>query len=147
MQWNDPVLRSTPLTELKGVGPKTAELFLKIGVSSQEELLRCYPRDYDVYEEPVTAGAVTAGTKNAVLGRVRNKPTVKRFGGNSITMLMLSGPDGNLQVNWFHMPYLRNTLHAGRDYVFRGMVTERNGRKILQHPEVYDPEEYDLLCR
>ena len=140
-------MRSTPLTELKGVGPKTAELFLKIGVSSQEELLRCYPRDYDIYEEPVAAGEAVAGEKNAVLGRVRNKPTVRRFGSNSITMLMLSGTDGSLQINWFHMPYLRNTLHTGKDYIFRGMVIEKNGRRIMQHPEVYEPEEYRVLCR
>ena len=140
-------MRSTPLTELKGVGPKTAELFLKIGISSQEELLRCYPRDYDVFEEPVPAGSVITGVKNAVLGRIRQKPSVKRFGNNSITMLTLSDSNGTLQVNWFHMPYLRNTLHIGKDYVFRGIVLEKNGRRILQHPELFDPDEYRTLCR
>ena len=138
-------MNSTPLTELNGVGPKTAELFLRIGVSSQEELLRCYPRDYDVFEEPVTVGSVVPGEKNAVLARVRQKPSVKRFGNNSITMLMFSDTDGALQANWFHMPYLRNILHAGKDYIFRGLVTSKNGRLILQHPEVYDPEEYRKL--
>ncbi len=147
LQLNKKVLNNTPLTELNGVGPKTAELFLKIGISSQEELLRCYPRDYDVFEDTVTAGSVIVGKKNAVLGRVRQKPTVRRFGNNSITMISLSDPDGVLQVNWYHMPYLRNTLHVGKDYVFRGTVLEKNGRNILQHPEVYSPEEYTAMSR
>ena len=138
-------MNHTPLTELNGVGPKTAELFLRIGVSSQEELLRCYPRDYDTFEEPVSVSSVIPGEKNAVLARVRQKPVVKRFGNNSITMLILSDAGGVLQTNWFHMPYLRNTLHTGKDYVFRGMVSSKNGRLILQHPEVYDPEEYAAL--
>ena len=43
----------TPLRELKGVGDKTEKLFLKIGITTTEELLRYYPRTYDVYEEPV----------------------------------------------------------------------------------------------
>ena len=137
----------TPLTGLKGVGPKTAELFLKIGVSSQEELLRCYPRDYDIFEAPVACGSVTPGQKNAVFARVRQKASVKRFGNNSITMLVLSDPEGTLQVNWFHMPYLRNTLQTGKDYVFRGMVLSKGGRLILQHPEVYTPDEYTMLSQ
>ena len=43
----------TPLRELKGVGDKTEKLFQKIGITTTEELLRYYPRTYDVYEEPV----------------------------------------------------------------------------------------------
>ena len=140
-------MNSTPLTELNGVGPKTAELFRKIGVSSQEELLRCYPRSYESFSDPVTPDAVVPGEKNAVFARVRQKPAVKRFGNNSITMLILSDASGVLQANWFHMPYLRNTLQPGKDYVFRGIVTVKNGRFILQHPEVYEPEEYRMLCR
>lgn len=43
----------TPLRELKGVGEKTEKLFRKIGITTADELLRYYPRTYDVYEEPV----------------------------------------------------------------------------------------------
>ena len=43
----------TPLRELKGVGDKTEKLFQKIGITTTEELLRYYPRTYDIYEEPV----------------------------------------------------------------------------------------------
>ena len=43
----------TPLRELKGVGEKTEKLFQKIGITTAEELLRYYPRTYDIYEEPV----------------------------------------------------------------------------------------------
>ena len=40
----------TPLRELKGVGEKTEKLFQKIGITTAEELLRYYPRTYDIYE-------------------------------------------------------------------------------------------------
>ena len=99
-------MKRTPLTDLKGVGPKTAELVRKIGISSQEELLRWYPRDYESYEPPVSCGEVKVWEKNAVFGTIRQKPSVRRFGNNSITMARLSDPTGELQLNWFHMPYL-----------------------------------------
>ena len=35
-----------PVTYLKGVGPKRAEIFRKIGVETVYDLLCCYPRDY-----------------------------------------------------------------------------------------------------
>ncbi|MBR2562036.1 MAG: ATP-dependent DNA helicase RecG [Eubacterium sp.] len=135
----------TPLTDIKGVGPKTAELFRKMNISSKEELLHMFPRDYDAYEPAVGPGEVTVGQKNAVLARIRNKPSVKRFGSQSITMVYLEDHSGRLQVNWFHMPYLRNMISIGKDYVFRGQVIEKNGRRIMQHPELLSPEEYRTL--
>ena len=41
------------LTELKGVGKKTAELFARVGVETLEDLVHYYPRSYEVYEAPV----------------------------------------------------------------------------------------------
>lgn len=107
--------------------------------------MRWYPRDYESYEPPVSCGEVKVWEKNAVFGTIRQKPSVRRFGNNSITMARLSDPTGELQLNWFHMPYLRNTLPVGRGCVFRGMVIEKNGRRILQHPQVYEPQAYDKL--
>ena len=135
----------TPLRELQGLGPRTEELFRKIGISSQEELLRVFPREYDAYLEPYAPGDVPAGAVHAVCGRLRAKPTVRRFSRTVITMARFDDRQGSLQLNWFHMPYLRNSLHPGRDYVFRGPVIEKNGRKIMEHPEVFRPEEYALL--
>ena len=55
----------TPLRELKGVGEKTEKLFQKIGITTAEELLRYYPRTYDIYEEPVEiASAEEDKTRN-----------------------------------------------------------------------------------
>ena len=39
------------LRTLKGVGEKTEKLLEKAGIFSVEELLRYYPRNYDVYGE------------------------------------------------------------------------------------------------
>ena len=68
----------TPLRELKGVGEKTEKLFQKIGITTAEELLRYYPRTYDIYEEPVEGMA----------GTVRN--TIK-ITGDSVFEIIKSG--------------------------------------------------------
>ena len=41
------------ITELKGIGAKTAENFNRLSVYTVSDLVGLYPRDYDVYHEPV----------------------------------------------------------------------------------------------
>ena len=48
MDWNDSVMT------VKGVGPKTAALMGKLGITTVGELLEYYPVSYDSYEAPVT---------------------------------------------------------------------------------------------
>ena len=43
----------TPLTDIKGVGEKTAALFSHKGIFTAGDLIRFYPRDYEFYEPPV----------------------------------------------------------------------------------------------
>ena len=40
------------ITELKGIGEKSAQCFSRLNVYTVEDLVGLYPRDYDVYEEP-----------------------------------------------------------------------------------------------
>lgn len=42
------------IREIKGIGEKTEALFQKLGVNTAGDLLRFYPRAYDIYEDPVT---------------------------------------------------------------------------------------------
>ena len=51
----------TSIHELKGIGDKTENLFHKIGVKSIGDLLRYFPRGYDVYEEPVPIAELETG--------------------------------------------------------------------------------------
>lgn len=73
----------TPLRELKGVGEKTEKLFQKIGITTAEELLRYYPRTYDIYEEPVeiasaeedkTVSIRATITTGIYINQIRNLP-------------------------------------------------------------------------
>lgn len=41
------------ITELKRIGAKTAENFNRLSVYTVSDLVGLYPRDYDVYHEPV----------------------------------------------------------------------------------------------
>ena len=116
------------LRELKGIGEKTEKLFEKLGVFSVDDLVHYYPRDYEIYDKPVSFEQVIPGQKNVIIATVAKVPSVRRFGNNSITMLQVSDETGTLQLNWFHMPYLRTQLKPGMRKVFRGLVIEKQNR-------------------
>lgn len=59
--------RDTPITELKGVGEKTGRLFGKLDIRTVGELLAAYPRDYEVFGEPVKIGR--AVSEESLVGR------------------------------------------------------------------------------
>ena len=63
------------IRNLKGIGAKTEELFHKMGIFTIGDLLRYYPRGYDVYEEPVSVGELEEGkistVKGVIYGRVQ----------------------------------------------------------------------------
>ena len=55
------------IRNLKGIGAKTEELFHKMGIFTIGDLLRYYPRGYDVYEEPVSVGELEEGKISYVI--------------------------------------------------------------------------------
>ena len=55
------------IRELKGIGDKTTTLFNKLSVYTVDDLVGFYPRDYDVYEEPVLIGELSPEYENKII--------------------------------------------------------------------------------
>ena len=132
------------IRELKGVGEKTEGLFLKLGVTKVGHLLELFPRDYDVYEEPVKIEETEPGKIWTVKGMIKNVPKVSAGRAMQVTSLDLVDQTGTLNVIWYRMPFLKNTLKKGQDIILRGRVVEKKNRIIMEHPEIFSPvETYD----
>lgn len=133
----------SPITAIKGIGEKTATLFHRMGIHTVEELLSYYPRTYEKFEEPVTFASLTEGTQQAVFGQIKKPLDVKHIKGLTIVTTTLMEFGTSLQVTWYNMPYLKNSLRPGNCYVFRGIVEKRKGRFVMDHPQLYEPQEYE----
>ncbi len=131
------------LTDLKGIGPKTEQLLNRIGIFTPADLVRYYPVHYDQYTEPVAIGAVTPGQKCAVLGTITGNVGFRSFGKRSILTTTIQDPTGSIKLSWFNAPFLRNMLRPRSVYVFRGTVTEKNGKRTMEHPEIFSPHQYE----
>ncbi len=125
--------------KLKGIGEKTEALFLRIGVNTIEDLIRYYPRGYDIFEDPVPISQLEEGKTSAVTGAVFGRIQVSGNQRLQITTLCLKDLTGTLKVIWFRMPFLRNTLGKGGPITLRGRVVRKREGLVMEHPEIYYP--------
>ncbi len=139
-------IKGMPLEELKGIGEKTGKLFRKMGIGTVDELLRFYPRDYDAFQDPLPIGQLKEQAVNAVEGVLMKPADLLRLNGMELVTAKLKDLTGSLQLTWFRMPYIRSQLKAGTPYVFRGRVVRRQGRLLMEQPQIYSPEAYKELA-
>ena len=129
------------ISELKGVGEKTTRLFHRIGVRTVGDLIRYYPRTYEVFEDPVCIGEVCEGRTCTVTGTVFGRIQVSGNRSMQVTTLWLKDLTGTLKVIWFRMPFLRTTLGKGGTLTLRGRVLRKKDGLVMEHPEIYYPSE------
>ncbi|MDO4555534.1 MAG: ATP-dependent DNA helicase RecG [Lachnospiraceae bacterium] len=135
---------------LKGIGPKTAALFGRLGVFTIEDLACLYPRYYITYEPPIPVEEVKSGQRAAVRLTLTAPPVVARPGNHfskskKLTLVTANGRDytGTLRLVWYNMPYMKNQFHSGSTYIFCGTPVMRQGRLTLEHPEVFLENTYE----
>lgn len=134
--------KDTPVIELKGVGEKTQKLFRKLDIETAGDLLSAYPRDYEVYQEPVKISRLMPGETCAVYGAVAGIPNEKRIRKLNILNVNISDGTGSIQLTFFNMPFLKKVLKQGGFYVFRGTVQSRGSLKLMEQPKIFSLEDY-----
>lgn len=137
----------TPITQLKGIGEKTAGLFAKLGIHTVEDLLVYFPRDYETFKECVEIAYAPTGMVNAVQATVCGNPTVKKVRNLTILSVLVKDNSGAMQITFFNMPYLRNMLKAGSTYIFRGQIQAKGTVRVMEQPKIYSPAEYYGLLK
>ena len=135
----------TPLRELKGVGEKKEKLFQKIGITTAEELLRYYPRTYDVYEEPVEIASAQEDMTVSIRATISTSIYINQTRNLQILTTTVADASGRLPVAWFNAPYLRGTLKKGSVFILRGKITRKKGRLQMEHPEIFTPAAYEEI--
>ena len=133
------MIDKTSIKELKGIGEKTQRLFEKVGVSTVGDLIRNYPRGYDVYEEPVPVSEVEEGRTQTVSGAIYGRVQVSGSVKMQVTTLFVKDLTGTLKAIWFRMPFLRSTFAKGGAVTLRGRVVRRRDGLVMEHPEIFYP--------
>ena len=131
------LMPDTPVRYLKGVGPKTAERFEKLGIVTLADLLCHYPRRYIDFSKPYSIAEAPADTECVVKAEVFAKPGGRILPGGRRMERITAGDDvSSLEITWFNNPYAAQKLELGQEYYFQGIVTGGMLRRQMVNPQV-----------
>ena len=129
------------ISSLKGIGEKTEKLFQKLNIFTIGDLLRHFPKGYEVYEEATPIAEIDEGRTVTVTGAICGKVQVSGRTSMQVTTIYVKDITGTLRVVWFRMPFLRNTFQKGGVVTLRGKVVRRKGTLLMEQPEIFYPSE------
>ncbi|MDO4938523.1 MAG: ATP-dependent DNA helicase RecG [Lachnospiraceae bacterium] len=140
------MVKNDSLQRIKGIGEKTSRLFNELGVFDIEDLVHFYPIRYLPYEELVSIEELTADNNAAVSARIISSPKTIRAGKLKITEAYIEDYSGKIRCVWYNCPYIVTNITKEKEYVFSGKVTERKGKRVIEHPVIYDLNEYRKMA-
>ena len=127
----------TPVRYLKGVGPKTAERFEKLGILTLAGLLCHYPRRYVDFSRCYAIAEAPAGAECVVKAEIFAKPEGRILpGGRRMERITAGDGVSTLEITWFNNPYAARKLELGQEYYFQGIVTGGMLRRQMVNPQV-----------
>lgn len=126
---------STPLSKIKGVGPKSAEQFADAGLHTVGDLIEFLPRRHEDFSDTVAIADISPGKKTirARCEKVTTRP-VRR--GLRITTATLVDDSGKLQAVWFNQPYRATQLAGTEEFFFSGDFEFNYNKYQLTNPSV-----------
>ncbi len=132
---------AAPIEEVKGIGPKTAELLHKAGIFMLRDLVYHLPRDYENFQQAQNIADLRPG-KVTVRARVEDIATrrIKRL---TLTEATLRDKTGAIKAIWFNQPYRTKQFSEQGEYYFSGNMQLSYGRYQLQNPSAVKADEYD----
>ena len=134
---------SLNIRDLKGIGEKSEQLFHKLNVYDTTDLLKLYPRAYDVYEDLVYISDMTEEKVYAFSGVVASSCEINIRSRYKIVSVILADDNGNrIKATWFNMPFIKNQLKRGYRFIFRGKVAFKGNLVFIEQPTIYTYEEY-----
>ena len=127
------------LAELKGLGPKSAEKFYKLGIYTIEDLLLYFPFRYEDFKSK-SVFELADGEKAVVTGTVITPANVQYYGfkRNRLSFKIKQG-EAVIAVSFFNQPYLADKVELGQDVAIFGKwdtaKSALTGMKILAQAE------------
>ena len=128
-------LADTPVTALKGVGPKNAERLLRLGIDNVQDLLFHLPTRYQDRTRIAPIGSLRPGDQAVIQGEVELADI--RFGRRRSLLVRLADGSGSILLRFFHFSAAQKA-NMTRGSFLRCFGEVRSGPNSyeLVHPEV-----------
>ena len=126
---------TTPLEQIKGVGPKTAQALAAAGLTMVSDALNFLPRAYEDYSTAVNIADLQPG-KVTVKAHCESVSTRIVRRGLRITTAVLADKSGKVKAVWFNQPYRETQLKSDAEFIFSGQFGMQYNRYQINNPSV-----------
>ena len=133
---------ASPVEEVKGIGPKTAEVLHKAGIFTLRDLVYHLPRDYEDFQQAQNISDLKPG-KVTVKAKVENIKLRRMRRNLNLVEATLRDKSGAIRVIWFNQPYRAKQFDAGKDYYFSGTMALSHGYYQISNPSATLADDYD----
>ncbi|HHU63883.1 MAG TPA: ATP-dependent DNA helicase RecG [Clostridiales bacterium] len=127
------------IINIRGIGPKTQKILNSIGISTIEDMLYFFPRDYKDKSSIKKLTDLEYGKKQAFIAKVLNGIREHTYykGGRTYRIIKAAVTDGTATAYcvWFNQAYIKRVLVPGRWYRFYGKVVLNRGSLEINSPE------------
>ena len=126
----------TPVQFLKGVGPRRAEAFQRIGIATVEDLLYHIPHRYLDATSVTPIAKAIVGSEVTLVGRVVSKAVVPTRRRLRIFRAVIRDSSGIVECAWPGQAYLDRVIKQGQLLLVTGPVKHYHGRQIVPREQV-----------
>jgi ATP-dependent DNA helicase RecG len=124
-----------PLTSLRGIGPKMADQFSKLGLHTIRDMMSFYPRRYVDYSALKPINRLEYGEQVTIIGTVWESTVQRTRAKQQLVRSVIGDGTATVQCTWFNQPWLAKRLRAGVTVMISGKVDQYLGRLTFQSPE------------
>ena len=133
-----PIGLDTQIQFLKGVGPKRAQLYQKLGIETVRQLIWHFPRAYINFGDFVEISSTELDQVCSVRGRIVSKSGEQRIRkGLSIFKVRVADDTGDMTMVFYNTKYAVDALEVYGEYCFYGRVSGNLLHREMLSPQVF----------
>ncbi len=125
----------TEVQYVKGVGPRVAALYKKIGVATAEDILFHLPRRYQDRRNIPPISKARPGEVVTIRGRVRRVEARPIGGGRVLLKAIVEDSSGAICLTWFNQPWVKKQLEEADQIIAYGLVKAGANLDEMSSPE------------
>lgn len=121
---------TSPIQYIKGIGPKRALYFKKLGVETVKELLFIVPRRYIDYSTILKIKDIKINDEATIIGKIQVLQERRTRNRSNLLDVLLADDTGSIVLKWFNRPDLKKKFKPGDFLIVSGKVSYFYGRQL-----------------
>jgi len=122
---------ATPIQYLKGIGPKRAQQFVRIGVRTVGDLFFLVPRRYLDRSQMLPISRLRVGDEATIVGRIVAVATRRTRSNKDLVQCLVRDDSDVIEVLWFNRPDLKERFKPRQEIVISGRVSAFRHRQFV----------------